>query len=52
MSEDPKFKIWLTRETFRRRGIPSAEERVVKDMEPENLKVETRDTGRWEEVED
>lgn len=48
MTEDPKFKIWLTREIFARRGIAAPEEKVKEDMQPKNLKVEVRDQrGRW-----
>ena len=46
--ETQKFKTWLTREIHLRNGLPSAEDRVVKDMQPENLKVEVKDErGRW-----
>ncbi len=47
MTQDVKFTVWLNREMHRRRGIPSPEERVVKDMIPDNLKVEVKESGRW-----
>ena len=50
MTAHPKFKIWLNREIFARAGRPSPEELVKQDMEPGNLRVETRPNGRWEVV--
>jgi len=47
MTQDVKFRIWLNREMHRRRGIASPEERVAKDMIPDNLKVEIRSDGKW-----
>lgn len=47
MTQDPKFKVWLNREIFRRQGKPSPEELVKKDMAPDNLRVETRVDGKW-----
>ena len=47
MTQDVKFQVWLQREMHRRRGIPSPEERVASDMQPDNLKVEVRENGRW-----
>ncbi len=52
MTEDPKFKIWLNRQIFQMRGIPSPEEQAAKDMQPDNLKIEVKDNGRWAECED
>lgn len=52
MTENIKFKVWLNREIMRRDGKPTAEELVKKDMQLKNLRVETRDTGRWEVVDD
>jgi len=51
MTEDPKFKIWLNREIFRRQGKASPEELVKQDMIPDNLKVEVRENGRWVVIE-
>ena len=52
MTEDVKFMVWLNREIMRRDGKPTAEERVRKDLAPGNLRVETRETGRWEVADD
>lgn len=52
MTEDPKFKIWLNREIWRREGKPSPEEQVKKDMQPEKLRVEVRENNRWTTVVD
>jgi hypothetical protein len=40
-----KFKIWVNRELFFRGDTP--EERVEKDMRPENLLVQGRGNGTW-----
>lgn len=45
MVESPKFKIWLNRVLA---SGPTPEERVEKDMQPENLLVETRVNGTWQ----
>lgn len=49
MTEDPKFRVWINREIFRRDGIPSPEEKVKRDMQPDNLRVEVREDGKWTE---
>lgn len=49
MTEDPKFRVWVNREIFRRDGIPSPEEKVKRDMQPDNLRVEVREGGKWTE---
>jgi hypothetical protein len=45
MCEHPKFKIWVNRKLYFQGEAP--EERVEKDMQPDNLKVEVRDDGKW-----
>ena len=45
MTQDPKFRIWLNRMVWFA-GV-SPELRVEKDMQPQNLKVEVREDGRW-----
>jgi hypothetical protein len=45
MAEHPKFKIWVNRELFFRGASP--EERVEKDMRPENLLVQGRQNDTW-----
>lgn len=50
MTEDPKFKVWVNRMIFHA-GI-SPEEKVKKDMMPDNLKVEIKEDGKWVPVED
>jgi hypothetical protein len=47
MTEHVKFRVWLNKEIHRRRGIPSPEERVARDLAPDNLKVEVRTSGTW-----
>lgn len=47
MTEHPKFMVWLNREIFRLDGKPSPEEKVEKDMAPDNLKVEVRTDRKW-----
>lgn len=47
MTQDPKFRVWINREIFRRNGIASPEEKAARDMRPDNLRVEVRRNGRW-----
>lgn len=47
MTETMNFRLWLQREMHRRRGIASPEDRVKKDMIPDNLKVEVKADGKW-----
>lgn len=47
MVESAKFKIWLNRQLSMG---PTPDERVAKDMVPENLKVEVREKGIWKEI--
>lgn len=47
MTETAKFKVWLNRRIIALDGKPSAEERVKKDLQPDNLKVEVRENGKW-----
>lgn len=44
MAESVKFQLWLARQLS---TGPTPEERVEKDMAPENLKVEVKQDGRW-----
>lgn len=46
------FKIWMSRELLARDGVPTPEERVEKDMEPDNLRIEVRQDGKWTSVEE
>lgn len=47
MTETAAFKVWLNREIMVRDGVPTPEERVEQDMQPQNLRVETRRDGKW-----
>lgn len=51
MTETAAFKVWLNREIMVRDGLPTPEERVEQDMQPENLRVETKLDGKWVEAE-
>src|SRR6266568_6783444 len=42
MVETPAFRVWLARERWIRLGLPDAEKEVERDMQPENIRVETR----------
>lgn len=44
MVESSKFKVWLNRKLA---SGPTPEERVEKDMQPQNLRVEVREDGKW-----
>ncbi len=46
MIETVKFKLWLRRVTW---NLKSPEEIVEKDMLLHNLKIETRETGTWQD---
>lgn len=49
MTETNKFKIWLNREIAVRDGLPTPEERVAEDMQPEKLRFEVKQDGKWVE---
>lgn len=49
MTETAAFKVWLNRSLA---TGPTPEERVEADMQPENLLIETRETGTWQPVTD
>lgn len=49
MTEDPRFRRWCRRVLFHAGKSP--EERIEQDMKPENLRVETREDGRWHTAE-
>lgn len=49
MSETAQFKVWLNREIMTRDGLPTPEEIVERDMQPENLLVEYKVEGKWQE---
>lgn len=48
MVNSPAFKIWINRKLA---SGPTPEERVEKDMAPENLRVEGRVDGKWTSLE-
>lgn len=51
MIETKEFKTWLKLETAKACGRPSIEELVEKQMSPENIKLEIKDSdGRYTEV--
>lgn len=53
LTKHPKFRIWLAETTRIAQGFPSIDERVERAMQPENLKVETRNLqGRWETIDE
>lgn len=45
MVDTVAFKLWINRQLA---TGPTPEERVTKDMEPDNLRVEVRRNGTWE----
>lgn len=47
MAGTSKFKVWLNRKVFELDGKPSPEEKVARDMIPDNLKVEVKENGKW-----
>ena len=44
---NPRFKAWISRKAYEAMGQMSVEERVKRDMAPENLKIEVRDGKNW-----
>lgn len=44
MTETAKFKVWLNRQLM---SGPTPEERVEQDMQPENLRLEVKQDGKW-----
>jgi protein subunit release factor B len=44
MVESAQFKVWLARKLSQG---PTPEERVAKDMQPQNLRVEVKRNGKW-----
>lgn len=45
MAAHPKFKLWLNQQLM----LETPEERVARDMNPRNLKVEVKENGKWVE---
>jgi protein subunit release factor B len=48
MVNTQKFKIWVNRRLYFQGETP--EQRVQKDLMPDNLKVEVRQNGKWIQV--
>jgi protein subunit release factor B len=48
MTQTVAFKTWVTRQLA---NGPTVEERVEKDMQPENLLIEGRESGTWAPIE-
>jgi protein subunit release factor B len=49
MAKSTKFRVWLNQQL----ALETPEERVAKDMDPKNLKVEVKDEkGRWTDERD
>ena len=51
MTESIKFKVWVNRVCAEIKSGETIEERVEKMLLPENIKIETREFGKWVEVE-
>lgn len=49
LAESPKFKIWHNRKIHEVLSNMTIEQKVDKLMEPENLKVEVIENGKWVE---
>jgi peptide chain release factor 1 len=47
----PKFKVWFNRKVTEALMSETAEERVAKQLDPVNIKIEAKDDeGRWVEI--
>lgn len=49
MVASKKFNVWLNRQIWFKGELP--EQRVKKDMDPKNLRVEGKQHGRWVPIE-
>lgn len=47
MTETVAFKFWLNQKLAQDSGKITPEQKVEEDMQPENLKIETHETGEW-----
>lgn len=47
MAESSKFRIWTHRTLH---GLEKVEDRVARDMQPQNLKIEGREHGHWVDI--
>ena len=54
LTEQLKFKMWLTREHYTKLGQMLSEEqikaKVEEQMDAKNLKIEIKEDGKWKEV--
>jgi len=48
--QDPRWRVWLAEQVRLHLGLASVEDQVDRLMQPENLKIEHRDQGRWAAV--
>ena len=44
---NPKFKLWYSGKVFECQQNETIEERVEKMLDPKNLKIETKEDGKW-----
>ena len=52
MGETPTFKAWVRLQAATFTSGPTIEERVEDAMDPENIKIEIQQDGKWIEVSD
>ena len=49
LTQNAKFKVWLNRVSWEKIEGITVEQKVEKQMRPENLKVEVKEDGKWVE---
>jgi protein subunit release factor A len=48
MAESKEFQLWLRMESMKRAGMPSIDQIVDDQMKESNLRIETKNNGKWE----
>ena len=43
----PKFQVWINKKVFEVTDGETIDQKVDKQMDPKNLKIETKETGIW-----
>ena len=48
LTKTVEFRLWLARELWIRSGLPSPEEQVEREMQPQHIRTEVKVDGRWQ----
>ena len=49
LMENPRFRLWFNRKIYEALGNETIEEKVEKQIQDKNLKVEGKENGKWSE---